>query len=374
VSDQRRFTWINRGWSPISSIWQADGLNRSVRDPQIPTLPLEDPAPSSAMPFFTALICAVTAVPVLALGSVFVPPNLVIQSAAPPADTTVLRAPTYQQAKTPPAVTAVQPPNLLTSTLAVTVTPAPFVPLQQASLPRTLPAYANTSQSSALSLVAVVSPPVVVPIQLGPQAKPYQPANTSLGTAKTLTQDAQLPFQVLAQTAPDRLRPVTDTSQKQPITLQVIVPPAPFVPAQWPGVQRYPSLPADTSHGQINPDAQAPVGGSAAWAPIALVRNVVDTTQKQPITLQVIVPPPPIVNLPNYGPVRFFWQPEDTSAGVAKVLIADAQLPFRTQFLQPQSQHRIWAVFNTSQSTPVELFPAVVPPTSTEYAYTFIGV
>ena len=130
-----------------------------------------------------------------------------------------------------------------------------------------------------------------------------------------------------------------DTSQESsPALLQVTA--APFVPALWPAAPFYPSLLQDSTRGQFISEAVLPVGKSAAWASVALTRNVIDTSQSQSIALQVVVPPPP--------------------PGVTPILEA------------PLNKNRVWVVVNTSQGTQIGMFPAVIP--STEFAYTFIGV
>jgi len=199
-----------------------------------------------------------------------------------------------------------------------------------------------------------------LPLQvLPPKSQLVQNADTTRGSPKGLLADAQLPFQALKVTAPDRRRPVTDTTKGQPLTLKaavapVVVPPH-FAPPPRPDRNR---LPPDTSRGAINADAQAPAGESAAWAPIALVRNVVDTTQSQPLTLQAIVPP--FVPAPHIGPLRFWWQPPDTSWSAAKAIIADAQLPF--QITQQTAPDRIRPVVDTSESAYALQNAVVIPP------------
>jgi len=383
--------------------------------------------------------------------------------------TTVLRTPTYQQAKSAPAVNVVQFPNLLTSTLSAAV--PPFIPAAQPSLARSIQVLLDTSKGTPKTLTAdaqlpvqnvqiaapgavrlvvntsygqpltlqVIAPPFFNPPYASPirvlwqplegssgtpktltadaqlpfqnpamsvlgrswtladtsqstprtldvlsapvgqasyvklPASSWQPLDTSKGTPKTLTADAQLPVQNVQIAAPGAVRLVVDTSRSQPITLQVIVPPPPFTNlaqsiTPWSSWQ-----PIDTSHGTAKPlipDAQLPVQNVQIAAPAAQWQPI-DTSHGQPITLQVIAPPPPFFNVVQSTTPRTTWQPADTSRGTTKTLIPDAQLPFLN--IQLTAPSRIWGIVNTSQGTPVELFPIVVPG-GAEYSFTFIGV
>lgn len=398
----------------------------------------------------------------IAIGTAFVVANLLTTTLSVPPSTDVIRGPTVQQSKTiPPPVTVAQPPNLLTSTLAVTVAAPPIFTVVQPSLQwikwlsadssrgtaktlfddaqlpiGDLPQWdapdwqhqvSSTPQGSPLVLRDVIVPPFTVEPHFVPavpqrvlddttagmvvelRPTPFVPAvwqgvqryprGVSDTTRGAINVDAQAPIGEAAAWAPIALvRNVVDTTQEQPVTLQTVVvastavtrglafakaPTAvrnvedtsqgsaltlqvvapPVVVSQGPSTQRRPWQPADTSQESgkvLIPDAQLPVGESATWAPVALVRNVVDTTQKQPITLQVIVVPPPIVNAVGYGPVHRWFQPFDGSEGTAKVLIPDQQFPVGENVqLTPPDRRR--PVADTSGSTPVGLFPDVLP-------------
>ena len=203
-------------------------------------------------------------------------------------------------------------------------------------------AVTDTSQESSLALLQAVAvlPPIVNAPNYGPVRVYWQPADTSQESSPALLQVVAAPFVPAPNYGPIRVYwQSADTSQESsPALLQVVA--APFVPALWPAAPFYPSLLQDSTRGQFISEAVLPVGKSAAWASVALIRNVVDTSQSQSIALRVVVPPPP--------------------PGVTPVLDA------------PLNKNRVWVVVNTSQGTPIGMFPAVVP--STEFAYTFIGV
>jgi len=201
-------------------------------------------------------------------------------------------------------------------------------------------AVTDTSQESSPALLQVVAAPFINAPNYGPIRVYWQSADTSQESSPALLQVVAAPFVPAPNYGPIRVYwQSADTSQESsPALLQVVA--APFVPALWPAAPFYPSLLQDSTRGQFISEAVLPVGKSAAWASVALIRNVVDTSQSQSIALRVVVPPPP--------------------PGVTPVLDA------------PLNKNRVWVVVNTSQGTPIGMFPAVVP--STEFAYTFIGV
>lgn len=237
---------------------------------------------------------------------------------------------------------------------------------------------AAVGQSLLLTTLAVV----VAALPIGTQNCQAAPAlqrvvvDTTHGTPKTLFADSQLPVGHSPAFAPIALtRNVVDTTHGQPITLQVIVAPPPIVNPVQLGPLKFWWQPPDTSRCTAKPlyaDNQLPVGKSPAFAPIALTRTVVDTSRGQPITLQVIVPPAPIVNPVQLGPLRFWWQPPDTSISTAKALYSDVQLPV--------GDSPAWApivlsrtVVDTSKGVPETLLPAPPAPLPIGQA-SFVGL
>jgi len=196
---------------------------------------------------------------------------------------------------------------------------------------------------------------------LTPPARLVQNADTSYGTPKTLTADGQPPIiecPHFAQTVAQQ-RLGLDTSQGMSPVLKAILPP--FVnPPVFAQDRARPVT--DTSRGTpkaLIADAQTPCDNLYLQAPEP-VRTVVDTSRGQPITLQVIIPPPPFVVPVGFAPLKFWWQPQDSSASSAKVLTADLQLP--VQNYQHTAPDRIRPVADTSQSTQLGLFPVPLPP------------
>ena len=220
----------------------------------------------------------------------------------------------------------------------------------------------DTSRGTPKGLIEDAQFPARVPHHTSPD-RVRAVTDTTRGTPKALTEDAQLPFRVLAQTPPDATRPVVDTSVKQPITLQVIVPPAPVAVAPHHAPIRFWWQPQDSSAGTPKPlyaDAQLPFVVLAQTAPDRS-RPVVDTSQRQPITLQTVLQPIPVGTVvPHFLPYRFWWQPLDGSAGTPKGLYADAQLPFPAMQQVPPDSVR--PVTDTSQSTPVPYIPPYIEP------------
>lgn len=252
---------------------------------------------------------------------------------------------------------------LLLTTLAV----LPALPpgeAQCASAPSLNRINPDTSRGTPKTLTADAQLPVGKTPLWDPLVFPRLFSETSKGTAKTLYPDISAPVG-FEQTSPvpQLVRTVWDTTKSQSITLQVVVPPPPVVnpPTFAPYKFWYQS---DTSTGTaktLTQDAQLPVGyGQTTPAP-QLVRMVVDTGHGQPITLQVIVPPAPVVNPPHIAPVKFWWQPPDTTKGTAKPLYPDAQLPVGYEQTASVGD-RVRPVADTSRGTPVELFPVVVTP------------
>jgi hypothetical protein len=158
----------------------------------------------------------------------------------------------------------------------------------------------------------------------------------SAGTAKTLIRDNQAPVFVPAYFAP---------SAK--------------AVAGW--------LPADATRGTpkgLTADKQLPFFVAPSFAPNAKpARGLLpaETSLKQPITLQTIVLPPPIVPTVYLSPLRFWWMPDDSSSGIAKVAFADARLPFQSQPYTVDPEVRRWVV-DTSLGSPAPIRTVVAAP------------
>lgn len=110
------------------------------------------------------------------------------------------------------------------------------IPVQnlQHTPPDRVRAVTDTSQGKNLALQdAPVPPPLVNAPQY--QVDRLRPvADTSAGTAKTLTQDAQPPVFNAPQFRVYQQPPVTDTSEGLNLALANFIPPPPFVQSDWP--------------------------------------------------------------------------------------------------------------------------------------------
>lgn len=214
---------------------------------------------------------------------------------------------------------------------------------------------ATTLATSPLP-VGAQSFPLQVEVKAGLNPNP----DTSHGTPKTLIADAQLPFAVLQQTAPDRVRPVVDASQETPLALLTVVLPAPFVPVLHSAPARSLWMPADESSGSAKPlipDKQAPFFVAPQFGPVAKPYLPFDTTLELSSVLRAVVVAP-FVPGPHYPPPRLMWLPADESSGTAKGLIPDKQLPFSN--LQQTPPDAIRPVWDTSQSAYATTKPVVV--------------
>ncbi len=198
--------------------------------------------------------------------------------------------------------------------------------------------------------------------------------DTSHGTPKPLVADAQAPFFVASHFAPS-IKSVRgwlplDTSQRQPINLQVVAQPLPnglnaphFAPVRaW-------FAPADSTRGTpktLVADAQAPVFVAPHFAPSAKPIAgwlPADTTERQSILEQAF---PAGLSAPTFGPLRASFQPASTTAGSPKPLLSDAQLPFRIVQHSPPDRRR--PVVDTSRGTPGVLLPVELPPGRAVYS------
>jgi hypothetical protein len=186
--------------------------------------------------------------------------------------------------------------------------------------------------------------------------------DTSQGTPKALTIDATLPFQNYQHTAPDRVRPVVDTTTFQPKTLYADAI-YPFVPAPHLAPLRVWWQPADTSQSVPKVtygDATAPAFNPPQFLQDR-VRPVADTSQSTPAALQVVLPVVQNVLYPTQDPVRVVV---DTSHGTPKTLTSDATTPFTPPpsfapvrfYYQPPDTSQAWASIYA---------PVTPPPAST---------
>jgi len=216
----------------------------------------------------------------------------------------------------------------------------------------------DTSLSTPGALLTAPLPPFTPPPHYAPIRYPWLPADTSQAAPKVTYGDLTTPFFVEPHTAPDRIRPVVDTTQETPPILTAVLPP-PFVPAPHLAPQRYPWLPADTSQSSgkaTYADSTTPFSNST-WTAPDRVRPVVDTSQSTPGSL-LSIPPAPFVPPPHFAPVKFFWQPADTSQSVSALLNPDSTIPF---FNAPQFlADRVRPVVDTTQQSPL-IATAVLP-------------
>jgi hypothetical protein len=90
----------------------------------------------------------------------------------------------------------------------------------------------DTSQSSNLSLITAVQPPIIPPGHFAPIRALWQPGDTSQSVPKVTFGDSTIPFSNLQQPVPTLSLPVADTSQPSPLALL-----APYVPPPTPPVQ-----------------------------------------------------------------------------------------------------------------------------------------
>jgi hypothetical protein len=172
----------------------------------------------------------------------------------------------------------------------------------------------DTSQSMPVAITAIRQPFQVLP-QPAPARYWWQPADSSQSIPKTLTADQFRPVFDAPQFQVDRIRPVTDTSQ--PTAPDLIQPP--LFNAPWFAPLKFWWQPPDTS--QATPkaaygDLYHPAIPPASYQ-VDRVRPVTDTSHPTP---GAFVPPVPVVNPPGFVPLRFWWQPADTSQGAPPTL------------------------------------------------------
>lgn len=202
-----------------------------------------------------------------------------------------------------------------------------------------------------VTLLGVTPPaPFVNAPHFAPNAtrvKAWLPADTSTRRSPLFVrEEGTTPFFVASHFTPSATRvknwvPADRSTQRSPLTFREEGTTPFFVPAHFtPSATRVKNwLPADTS--QLSQVQLIPTG-------------------PQPL------PPGEITPTPLH---RFFWQPPDSSASVAKPLFADSTVPFAV--LQQPVLDRVRPVTNTSAGTPTALLPVVVvelPPGETSFA------
>jgi hypothetical protein len=275
------------------------------------------------------------------------PPTLLVVVVAPPFVPAVHSAPV--RAQWLPASTARGTPKSLTAD-----TQLPLRTLHHTPPDRVRPV-TDTSRGTALVLRVAPIPPFVPPPHFGPQRFPWLPADTTQDIPKTLTADAVPPHKNPQIFAPDRVRPVRDTSQGTGLGLRAAVVP-PFVPPQHLAPLRVKWLPTDSTKGTPKPliaDGVAPFSLPQRFQPDR-VRPVVDTSQSTGLGLRsVVIVVPPIVPPAHFAPARLIFQPADSTRGSAKVLSADAVPPFRqSDWPAPQEYERAQYTTRWTQNLP----------------------
>jgi hypothetical protein len=245
----------------------------------------------------------------------------------PVASTDVTRGALVQGVKRPPQVLARQQHNV-TATLPTAAVVPPFIPAPHIAPVRPVRVNSDTNLPNPLRIVPNTQP--VASVQW-------------------------------LESAPHRVREVSNTSKSTPQTLLVVAVVPPFVPAVHSAPVRAQWLPASTARGTpktLTADAQLPLR-TLHHTPPDRVRPVADTSEGTALVLRV-APIPPFVPPPHLGPHRFPWLPADTTQDVAKTLTADAVPPHKNpQIFAPD---RVRPVRDTSQGTGLGLRAAVVPP------------
>jgi hypothetical protein len=238
------------------------------------------------------------------------------------------------------------------SPVPLTSAAAPFSNLQQPAPPRFWWQPQDTSAAAPKPLYSDALTPVFDTPQF--QVDRVRPVvDTSLAEPKALYADQFTPVFDAPQHQVDRIRPVTDTSRGTAIEeIQ-----APLANAPWFAPQRYPWLPADTCQ-SVPKTLYADLFRSFFNPPpyqIDPVRPVYDTSRGSPAELAQA----PVVNPPHFAPLRFWWQPADTSGSTPKPLYADL---FAARVDAPNFLlDAVRPVVDTSRSTPTVLIPVQAP-------------
>jgi hypothetical protein len=245
-----------------------------------------------------------------------------------------------------PADTSVSTPKPLYADLfAARVDAPPF--LIDAIRPVT-----DTSRSTPTVLIPVQAPFIAEP-WCPPLRFFWQPLDTSQATPKAAYGDLYLAIEPPAAYQVDRVRPVVDTSQSTPVAIAAAV--QPFTVLPQPGPARFWWQPADSSQSipkTLTADQFRPVFDAPQFQ-IDRTRPVTDTTQSTPADLIQ----PPLANPPNFAPLKFWWQPADTSVSTPKAAYSDLYQP---AIPAPSYQvDRVRPVTDTSHPTPGAFVPPV---------------
>jgi hypothetical protein len=183
-------------------------------------------------------------------------------------------------------------------------------------------------------------------------------SDTTRGTPKPLTLDAQHPVLIEPQPPPDWQRPVTDTTQDQPLTLKTVVAVTPpFVPAPMFSVPDVPRIQPDTTQDQttaLRPNPFVPV-----LFPTPDLRRDVSARGLGRTNVDPTIFPLPVGQTAFVGLQKALWQPADSSSsayGPTHPIVVPALPPGQQISLAPQQQIK-WQGLDTSQDTPKGLLP-----------------
>lgn len=222
---------------------------------------------------------------------------------------------------------------------------------------------ADTSHGTPKTLTADAQLPV------GKQSLPPQVIHApglsvlpdgSRGTPKTLTGDAQFPIQTPPFTAASQFRNLSDTSAGTPKTLTADAQAPVGKQSGLVGTPEPRRSVVDTSRGTPKPltaDAQSPVGQQTGTAVPEPRRSVVDTSAGVPKALTADAQFPAQV-YQHTAPDRLRWLPASTTASTAKVLFGDAQAPVGQQSTVAPDRFRPLG-HDTSAGTPKTLYADV---------------
>lgn len=206
------------------------------------------------------------------------------------------------------------------------VVPAFNPPYTSPDRARRLPA--DTSARTPLGILASIVPaPVVPPPHLGPLRVKWLPAETSGETPKTLYGDALAPFANPQVFAPDRERPVVDTSRGLSALQLALLSQVPFVNLQVFAPDRERPV-VDTSRGldsqQLTLLSQAPIPPSPHLAPAWRKWLPSDTSAGMPEGVRFTFTFTPLFNPPHLEPQRPRRLHIDTAAGTIPWVLATA--------------------------------------------------
>jgi hypothetical protein len=226
---------------------------------------------------------------------------------------------------------------------------------------------ADTSCGSPFVLTVAVAAPFTPAATIQVDRVRWQPADTSKSWPHFYEGDgdgADPLWQYQQQTAPDRVRPVADTSQSSaPILVAPPLVPAPIgLGTPQPVLERSRWQPLDTTRSwphfyEGDGDGLDPLVNAPQFQ-VDRLRPVADTSQGTPPALQIITAVVQNVLFPTLDILRTVT---DTSQSSPKVLYADATLPVQNVLFPTLDPVRL--VVNTSQFQSPDLIPpAPTPP------------